>query len=134
MLFPDYRPRRLRQSENLRRMIRETQLSVNDLILPLFVTAGRDVKNPIPSMPGHYHLSIDNFLKTAQQANDLGIPAIIIFGIPKKKDALGTEAYADNGIVQKATLALKEKLPGCLRYLDYLLNGGRPQTHQYPAS
>jgi porphobilinogen synthase len=121
MLFPDYRPRRLRQSENLRRMIRETSLSVNDLILPLFVIAGKDVKTPIPSMPGHFHLSIDNFLKTAQQAHDLGIPAIIIFGIPDKKDALGTEAYAGNGIVQKATMALKEKLPDLVAITDVCL-------------
>jgi porphobilinogen synthase len=121
MLFPDYRPRRLRQSENLRRMIRETSLSVNDLILPLFVTAGTDVKNPIPSMPGQFHLSIDNFLKTAQQAYDLGIPAIIIFGIPEKKDALGTQAYAENGIVQKATMALKEKLPDLVAITDVCL-------------
>jgi len=121
MLFPDYRPRRLRQSENLRRMIRETSLSVNDLILPLFVIAGKDVKNPIPSMLGHFHLSIDNFLKTAEQAHDLGIPAIIIFGIPEKKDALGTEAYAGNGIVQKATMALKEKLPDLVAITDVCL-------------
>ena len=121
MLFPDYRPRRLRQSENLRRMIRETSLSVNDLILPLFVIAGKDVKTPIPSRPGHFHLSIDNFLKTAQQAHDLGIPAIIIFGIPDKKDALGTEAYAGNGIVQKATMALKEKLPDLVAITDVCL-------------
>ena len=121
MLFPDYRPRRLRQSENLRRMIRETSLSVNDLILPLFVTAGTDVKNPIPSMPGHFNLSIDNFLKTAQQAYDLEIPAIIIFGIPEKKDALGTQAYAENGIVQKATMALKEKLPDLVAITDVCL-------------
>ena len=121
MLFPDYRPRRLRQSENLRRMIRETSLSVNDLILPLFVIAGRDVKSPIASMPGHFHLSIDNFLKTAQQAHDAGIPAIIIFGVPEKKDALGTEAYADNGIVQKATMAVKEKLPDLVAITDVCL-------------
>ena len=121
MLFPDYRPRRLRQSENLRRMIRETSLSVNDLILPLFVTAGKDVKNPIPSMPGQFHLSIDNFLKTAQQAYDLGIPAIILFGIPEKKDTLGTQAYAENGIVQKATTALKEKLPDLVAITDVCL-------------
>lgn len=121
MLFPDYRPRRLRQSENLRRMIRETSLSVNDLILPLFVIAGKDVKSPIPSMPGHFNLSIDHFLKTAQQAYDLGIPAIIIFGIPEKKDALGTEAYAENGIVQKATKALKEKLPDLVAITDVCL-------------
>jgi len=121
MLFPDYRPRRLRQSENLRRMIRETSLSVNDLILPLFVTAGKDVKNPIPSMPGQFHLSIDNFLKTSQQAYDLGIPAIIIFGIPEKKDALGTQAYAENGIVQKALMAVKEKLPDLVAITDVCL-------------
>jgi porphobilinogen synthase len=121
MLFPDYRPRRLRQSENLRRMIRETSLSVNDLILPLFVTAGKDVKNPIPSMPGQFHLSIDNFLKTAQQAYDLGIPAIVIFGIPEQKDSLGTEAYAENGIVQKATMAVKEKLPDLVAITDVCL-------------
>ncbi len=121
MLFPDYRPRRLRQSENLRRMIRETSLSVNDLILPLFVIAGKDIKSPIPSMPGQFHLSIDNFLKTAQQAYDLNIPAIIIFGIPEKKDALGTQAYAENGIVQKATMALKEKLPDLVAVTDVCL-------------
>jgi porphobilinogen synthase len=72
-------------------------------------------------MPGHFHLSIDNFLKTAQQAHDLGIPAIIIFGIPDKKDALGTEAYAGNGIVQKATMALKEKLPDLVAITDVCL-------------
>jgi len=121
MLFPDYRPRRLRQSENLRRMIRETSLSVNDLILPLFVIAGKDIKSPIPSMPGQFHLSIDNFLKTAQQAYDLNIPAIIIFGIPEKKDALGTQAYAENGIVQKAVMALKEKLPDLVAVTDVCL-------------
>ncbi|MDH3827756.1 MAG: porphobilinogen synthase, partial [Desulfobacterales bacterium] len=99
----------------------ETSLSVNDLILPLFVTAGKDVKNPIPSMPGQFHLSIDNFLKTSQQAYDLGIPAIIIFGIPEKKDALGTQAYAENGIVQKALMAVKEKLPDLVAITDVCL-------------
>jgi porphobilinogen synthase len=102
-------------------MIRETSLSVNDLILPLFVIAGKDIKSPIPSMPGQFHLSIDNFLKTAQQAYDLGIPAIIIFGIPEKKDALGTQAYAENGIVQKAVMAVKEKLPDLVAVTDVCL-------------
>ena len=87
MLFPDYRPRRLRQSEGLRRMIRETRLSVDDLILPLFVIEGQGIQNPIPSMPGHYQLSIDNFLKTAREAFELGIPAIVVFGIPAKSDS-----------------------------------------------
>ncbi len=121
MLFPDYRPRRLRQSETLRRMIRETSLSVNDLILPLFAIDGKDVKNPIPSMPGHFQLSIDNFLKTAQKAYDLGIPAIVLFGIPEKKDALGTGAYAEDGIVQKATKAVKQKLPELVVITDVCL-------------
>ncbi len=121
MLFPDYRPRRLRQNETLRRMIRETSLSVNDLILPLFVIDGQDVKNPISSMPGHFQLSIDNFLKTAEDVHELGIPAIVLFGIPENKDALGTRAYADDGIVQRATRAVKEKLPDLVVITDVCL-------------
>jgi porphobilinogen synthase len=121
MFFPDYRPRRLRQSEGLRRMIRETRLSVDDLILPLFVIEGQGIQNPIPSMPGHYQLSIDNFLKTARGAFELGIPAIVVFGIPEKKDALGTSAYAANGIVQKAVKAVKEKLPELVVITDVCL-------------
>jgi porphobilinogen synthase len=121
MFFPDYRPRRLRQSEGLRRMIRETRLSVDDLILPLFVIEGQGIQNPIPSMPGHYQLSIDNFLKTARGAFELGIPAIVVFGIPAKKDALGTSAYAANGIVQKAVKAVKEKLPELVVITDVCL-------------
>jgi len=121
MLFPDYRPRRLRQNEGLRKMIRETHLSVNDLILPLFVIDGQDVKNPIPSMPGHYQLSIDNFLKTAQEAYELGIPAVVLFGIPDKKDALGTSAYAQDGIVQKAVSAVKDKFPELVVITDVCL-------------
>jgi porphobilinogen synthase len=121
MLFPDYRPRRLRQSEGLRRMIRETNLTVDDLILPLFVIDGKDVKNPIPSMPGHFQLSIDNFLKTARQAHEAGIPAIIVFGIPDKKDALGSAAYAPDGIVQRAVKAAKDKLPEMVVITDVCL-------------
>lgn len=121
MLFPDYRPRRLRQNETLRRMIRETSLTVNDLILPLFVIDGRDVKNPISSMPGHFQLSIDNFLKTAKEAHELGIPAIVLFGIPEKKDALGTSAYAENGIVQKAIRSVKAKFPDLVVIADVCL-------------
>jgi porphobilinogen synthase len=102
-------------------MIRETSLSVNDFILPLFVVDGKDVKKPIPSMPGHFHLSIDHFLKTAKQANDLEIPAIIIFGVPGKKDALGSEAYAENGIVQRAIMAVKDKFPELVAITDVCL-------------
>jgi len=121
MLFPDYRPRRLRQSQALRRMIRETSLTVNDLILPLFVIGGRNVKNPIQSMPGHFQLSIDNFLNTAKEAHELGIPAIVLFGVPDKKDSLGTQAYAGDGIVQKATRAVKDKFPELVVITDVCL-------------
>jgi len=121
MLFPDYRPRRLRQSAGLRNMIRETHLTVNDLILPLFVIDGQDVKNPIASMPGHYQLSIDNFLKTTRHAYELGIPAVVLFGIPDKKDALGTSAYAQDGIVQKAVSAVKDKFPELVVITDVCL-------------
>jgi porphobilinogen synthase len=111
MLFPDYRPRRLRQNDAFRRMIRETRLSVDDLILPLFGIDGKGVKNPIDSMPGHFQLSIDNLVKTSKKAHELGIPAVMLFGIPDKKDSLATRAYAKDGIVQKATSALKNKIP-----------------------
>jgi porphobilinogen synthase len=102
-------------------MIRETSLTVNDLILPLFVIEGRDVKNPIPSMPGHFQLSIDNFLKTAKDVHELGIPAIVLFGIPEKKDPLGTRAYAEDGIVQKAIRSVKSKLPDLVVISDVCL-------------
>lgn len=121
MLFPDYRPRRLRQNEAFRRMIRETKLSVDDLILPLFAISGKGVKNPIESMPGHYQLSVDNLVKTSKEAFELGVPAVILFGIPQQKDPLGTRAYAKDGIVQKATRALKEKLPDMAVITDVCL-------------
>jgi porphobilinogen synthase len=101
----------MRQSEAFRKMIRETVLSVNDFILPLFAVDGKGVKAPIEAMPGQYHLSIDNLVKVARQAFDLGVPAIILFGIPPKKDPLGTQAYAKDGIVQRATRAVKDKIP-----------------------
>ena len=121
MLFPDYRPRRLRQNEAFRRMVRETNLSVDDLILPLFAIEGRGVKNPIPSMPGHYQMSVDQLLKTAEIAHGLNIPAVMLFGIPPKKDALGTQAYAKDGVVQKAVKTLKDKLPELLVVTDVCL-------------
>ncbi len=111
MLFPDYRPRRLRRSDAFRRMIRETILSSDDLILPVFAINGKNIKNPIPSMPGHYQLSTDNLEKIVKEAYKLGIPAVVIFGIPDHKDPLGTKAYAKNGIVQKAVKAIKNKIP-----------------------
>ena len=121
MLFPDYRPRRMRRTEALRRMVRETALSVDDLILPLFAIDGKNVKNHIDAMPGHYQLSIDNLVKTARQAFDLGVPAVILFGIPSGKDALGTQAYAKDGIVQRAVKAVKDKVPELVVITDVCL-------------
>ena len=121
MLFPDYRPRRLRQNDAFRRMIRETRLSVDNLILPLFAINGKGVKNPIDSMPGHYQLSIENLVKTSRKAYKLGIPAVMLFGIPDKKDPLATSAYAKNGIVQKSTRALKDKIPDLAVITDVCL-------------
>jgi porphobilinogen synthase len=121
MLFPEYRPRRLRQNEAFRRMIRETTLSADDFILPLFAIGGKKVKNPIESMTGHYQLSIDNLIKTAGEAFNLGIPAVMLFGIPDKKDPLATSAYAKDGIVQKATTALKKKIPDLVVITDVCL-------------
>ncbi len=111
MQFPDYRPRRLRQNETFRRMIRETVLSVDDLILPLFAIGGKDIKTPVASMPGQYQLSVDHLVKAAQSAVEKGIPAVMVFGIADKKDPLGTRAYAGDGIVQTAVAALKNKVP-----------------------
>lgn len=121
MLFPDYRPRRLRRTPAFRRMIRETILTVDDLILPLFAIGGKSVKNPISSMPGHYQLSIDNLVKTAEAAFKLGIPAVMLFGLPDRKDPMGKGAYAKDGIVQKAVKAVKNKLPELMVITDVCL-------------
>ncbi len=121
MLFPDYRGRRLRQNESFRRMVRETKLSVDDLILPLFAVSGKNIKNPIPSMPGHFQLSVDLLVHTAAEACDLGIPAVILFGIPDKKDAFGSSASARDGIVQKAVKAIKDKIPDLAVITDVCL-------------
>ncbi len=111
MQFPDYRPRRMRQSDAFRRMIRETVLTPDDLILPLFAVGGRKVKEPIASMPGQFHLSSDHLATVCKQAADSGIPAVILFGIPEKKDPLGTGAYAKDGAVQRAVKAVKDAVP-----------------------
>lgn len=121
MLFPDYRPRRLRQNEALRRMIRETVLTVDDFVLPLFAIGGKNVKNPIDSMPGHFQLSVDQLLKTAKKVHESGIPAVMLFGVPDKKDALATSAYAKDGIVQKAVKTLKDSFPELLVITDVCL-------------
>lgn len=129
MLFPDYRGRRLRANSNFRRMIRETKLFCDDLILPLFATEGNAVKKPIESMPGHFQLSCDHIVKKAQQAHDAGVPAIILFGIPDKKDPLATRAYASDSIVQKAVSQVKEKVPDITVITDVCLCGYMDHGH-----
>ena len=121
MLFPDYRARRLRKNDSFRRMVRENAVTVDDLIMPLFAVEGKDVKLPISSLPGQFHLSIENLVKKAEEAFNLGIPAIILFGMPSKKDPLGTQAYAKNGIVQKAVAAIKDRLPELVVITDVCL-------------
>jgi len=121
MLFPDYRPRRMRQSSAFRRLIRETRLSVDDLILPIFAIGGKNQKIPIPSMPGQFQLSIDNVVKLAKSVHELNIPGIILFGLPDKKDPLGTGAYAKNGIVQQAVKAVKDRHPDLAVITDVCL-------------
>ncbi len=111
MFTPYYRPRRLRRNENIRRMVRETHLRVDDLIFPLFVTEGQNVKNPIQSMPGNFQLSIDLLVEEVKQVHQLGIPAIILFGIPAEKDAVGSDAMKDEGIIQRAVKAIKDAVP-----------------------
>ena len=105
------RPRRLRRLSGLRSMARETRLSPSQFIAPFFVTHGQRVRRPIASMPGQFQLSVDELLREAAVVESLGIPAVLLFGIPKKKDAAGSEAWAANGIVQQATRALKKKFP-----------------------
>lgn len=121
MYFPVYRARRLRKSETLRRMVRETKVSVDDLIYPLFVTHGRKVRNEISSMPGIAQLSVDRAVREAEETFRLGVPAVILFGIPKKKDPRGSEAYARSGIIQQAIRAIKDKLPELVVITDVCL-------------
>ncbi|HEY1231852.1 MAG TPA: porphobilinogen synthase [Candidatus Binatia bacterium] len=121
MNFPIYRPRRLRRNERFRSLIRETALEPKNFIYPLFVGPGRDKAEPISSMPGVAQLSVDRAMREAQEVNSLGISAVILFGIPKQKDALGTEAYAADGIVQQAIYAIKEKVPELLVITDVCL-------------
>jgi porphobilinogen synthase len=102
-------------------MIRETQLNVDDLVLPAFAVSGKDVKNPIPSMPGQFQLSLDHMVKLANTVHKLGIPAMILFGLPDKKDSLGTQAYSDNGIVQQVVKAVKDSQPDLAVITDVCL-------------
>jgi len=121
MMFPDYRPRRLRQSSAFRRLIRENVLTVDDLIYPVFVAPGKKVKEPIESMPGQFRYSVDYLPQVAQEVHHWGIPGIIVFGIPSSKDALGTGAYAEKGVVQKAVRTLKAAVPDLAVITDVCL-------------
>jgi porphobilinogen synthase len=115
------RPRRLRRSHTIRRMVKETYVKVDDLIYPMFVKHGRGEREPIPSMVGHYRLSVDELVGEAGELLSLGIPAAILFGLPKKKDDLGSEAYARDGIVQQAVAALKDRVPELVVMTDVCL-------------
>jgi porphobilinogen synthase len=110
-LFPIHRPRRLRASETIRRMVRETSLSPDNFIYPLFVTYGRGVKKEIPSMPGCFQESLDNVAGSAKEIFSLGIPSVILFGIPERKDEKGSSAYDEHGVVQNAVRAIKDAVP-----------------------
>jgi porphobilinogen synthase len=109
--FPAYRPRRLRQSPVLRRLVRETSLRAGQLVLPLFVRSGRKQRRPVEAMPGVFQLSPDELLREAERAHQLGVPAVLLFGIPDRKDARASGAYAANGIVQQAVRLLKKEVP-----------------------
>jgi len=124
---PLHRPRRLRKTPAIRAMVRETSLSPEDFILPLFVIEGENLKKPISSMPGHFQMSLDHLAKEAAEIQSLGIPAVILFGIPAHKDACGSEAMSANGIVCRAIQALKKATPHlyviadvcCCEYTDH---------------
>jgi porphobilinogen synthase len=121
MPFPIYRPRRLRESALVRKMVRETALRTEHLMLPLFVVHGRGVREPISSMPGQARLSIDELLRECKDAAGMGIPAVLLFGLPHDKDPRGSEAYADDGIIQQAVRAVKETIPDLLVVTDVCL-------------
>jgi len=121
MDYPKYRPRRLRRNERIRELIRETTISPKNLIYPLFVGPGKDRAQPVSSMPGVAQLSVDRAVIECQEVRALGIPAVILFGIPERKDSHGSEAYADAGVVQQAIRAIKEKLPELLVITDVCL-------------
>jgi len=121
MYFPDYRPRRLRKNENFRRMVRETSLSVDDMVYPLFVVEGKGVKKPISSMPGNFQMSVDHLVREVGKTKELGIPAVLLFGIPEKKDEAASGAFAQDGIVQRAVRRIKDRTPDILVITDVCL-------------
>ncbi len=115
------RPRRLRRTASIREMVRETTISVKDLISPLFVKYGQGRKDPILSMPGQYQFSVDTIVTEVEELHALGIPAVMLFGLPEKKDATGSCSYAEDGVVQKAVVAIKSRLPAMVVMTDVCL-------------
>ncbi len=121
MAFPIHRPRRLRRTEAIRSLVRETRLSARSFVYPLFVAPGAKVKDEIPSMPGNYRWSVDMLVDECLDVRDLGVPAVILFGIPAKKNPAGSDAYDPNGIVQKAVRAIKKSAPDLIVICDVCL-------------
>ncbi|MCF7811896.1 porphobilinogen synthase [bacterium] len=121
MSFPIDRPRRLRRNEAIRRLVREHHLTVNDLVQPLFVVPGSNIRNEISSMPGQFHLSIDKVVEESKRIFELNIPAIILFGIPEFKDPHGSNAYNMDGIIQRAVRMIKRAVPNLLIITDVCL-------------
>ncbi|MBO2519215.1 porphobilinogen synthase [Limnochorda sp.] len=119
--FPQRRMRRLRRTETIRRMVRETWVRPDHLILPLFVRPGRGIQEPVPSMPGVFRWSVDRVVEPAREAWELGVPAVILFGLPERKDDEGSEAWREDGVVQQAVRALKEVLPELVVITDVCL-------------
>jgi porphobilinogen synthase len=119
--FPNYRPRRLRSSPAMRKLVCETRLGVEQLVLPLFVRAGEKLRREISAIPGVFQLSPDEIVREAERAHQLGVPAVLLFGIPDKKDAKASGAYAKNGIVQQTVRLLKNELPSLLVITDVCL-------------
>jgi porphobilinogen synthase len=111
MSFPDTRPRRLRRTPALRRLVRETTLAPDNFIFPLFVCPGKGVRKEISSLPGQFHFSVDMLAREAEEIAKLGIPAVILFGLPEKKDEVGSEAWAPEGVVQRAVRTIKKAVP-----------------------
>jgi porphobilinogen synthase len=110
--FPDYRGRRVRRTDSLRRLVRETRLSADHLIYPLFVVPGSGIEREISSMPGQHHLSVDRVGDRARETLELGVPAVILFGVPERKDAVGSEAWHAEGVVQRAIAEIRRAAPG----------------------
>jgi len=129
MVFPKIRMRRLRSSEAIRKLVRETTLSVDNLVYPLFVREGEGIKEPIKSMDGCFHFSPDTVAAEAAEVADSGIPAVLLFGLPNKKDDIGSQAWAENGVVQQAVREIKKNVPELLVITDICLCGYTRQGH-----